>query len=110
MHNSGLISLGHDLHAGMHSFRAPQHPADGLILGTFSRSAQDKNNRLWCVPLSMELMLGIDMFHLPCECITVDMQAWGMTCISGCIPFRPHSTNWIDWLWADLWLVLVRWI
>ena len=75
VHGNRSPSLRHDLHVRMHAFQATQHPTDGLSLGTFSRSAQDRNDALWCVPLSTELMIAAGMFHLPCGCIAVDWQA-----------------------------------
>ena len=72
MYENGLTSLGHDLHAMMHPFQAPQCPADGLVWGRFGRNAQDRSNALWCVALSMELTIAADMVHLPCLCVAID--------------------------------------
>ena len=63
--SSELANLGHDLYIRMHPFQAPQHPADWLVLGRFGKNTQDRNDTLWCVPLSVELMIVTDMFHLP---------------------------------------------
>ena len=67
----GLTSLGHDLHVRVHPFQAPQHPADGLVLGGFGRNSLDRNDASWCVALSMEQMIGAGMFHLPCWCMAM---------------------------------------
>ena len=69
---SGLASLGHDLHVRMHPVQATQYPLDGVVLGRFGRSAQDRSNALWCVPLSMELTIGADMVCLPSVYVAVD--------------------------------------
>ena len=61
-----LTSLGRDLHVKMHPFQALQCPADGLDLGRFGKTAQDRNDTLWCVPLVVELMIAADTFHLLC--------------------------------------------
>ena len=102
VHGNGLASLRHNLHVRTHPFQAPQHPLDELVLGRFGKNALGGSDTLWCVPLSIELIIAAGMFNLPCGCITMDWQAWGVTCASGCIPFRPHSTYWMGCTWADL--------
>ena len=72
MHDSGLVSLGHDLYVRIHPFQATQCPLDGLVLGRFSRNAQDRRDALWCLPLAMELMIGAGMFHLTYGCAAMD--------------------------------------
>ena len=74
----------------------------GWLWADTGKNARGRNETLWCVPLSMELIVAAGMFHLPCGCMAMDWQAWGMTGMSGCIPFRPHSTHWMGWFWADL--------
>ena len=102
MHNNGLSRLGHDLHVRMYPFQAPQHPLDGLVLDTFDKNTYDRTGALKQVPLSMEPMMGADVFHSPCGCMSVHWQAWGTTCMSGCIPFRPQSAERLTWFWAHL--------
>ena len=75
MHGSELASLGHDLHARMHPFQAPQQPADWSALGRFGKNTQDRNDTLSCVPLSIELVIAADMFHLLFGCVAMDGQA-----------------------------------
>ena len=70
---NGLTSLGHDLCVRRHSFQSPQHPSDGLMLGRFGKYALNRNDTLLFVPLSMELMIAGDTFHLPCGCIELDL-------------------------------------
>ena len=72
MCNNRLISLRHDLDVRMHPFEAQQHPADRLLLGTFGKNAQDRNDTLWVVHLSMELMIAAVVFHLPFGCMAMD--------------------------------------
>ena len=64
--------MEHDLHVRMHPFQAPQHPLGRLVLGRFSRSAQDKSDVLWSAPLSLELIDGASTFYLPCGCVAMD--------------------------------------
>ena len=71
------------------SFQAPQHPLNGLALGRFRKNEQAKNDALVRVLLFMELMISASMVYLPCGCMALDQQP--MTCMSGCIPLRPHS-------------------
>ena len=66
VHENELKSLGHDLHVKMHPFQAPQCPADGLVLGRVGKNEQDRNDTSWVVPLSMEVMIADDTFHLAC--------------------------------------------
>ena len=61
-----LVSLRCDLCVRMHPFEAPQCQLDGLVLGRFGKNAQDRNDALRCVPLSIELMIAAGTFHLPC--------------------------------------------
>ena len=72
MHGSGLASLVHDLHVRMHPSRVTKHPLDGLILGMFRRNARDKSEASWCAPLSMDLMIGVGIFHLSCGYAATD--------------------------------------
>ena len=99
---NGFARLGRDLHVWMHPFQATQHPADGLVLGRFGKNALDGNDALWSVPLSMELMVAASMLHLSCGCMSMDCQAWGVSCMPGCILFKPYSTQQIGWFRADL--------
>ena len=75
MHVNRLASVAHDLDVRMHPFQAPQHLLDRLAFGRFGKNAQDRNDALWCVPLSMELMIGGGMFYLAFECAAMDQQA-----------------------------------
>ena len=83
----------------------PFRPHSTQYVGWFCAdlaNMKDRNDTLRCVPLSMELMIAASIFHLPCGCVAFDCQAWGMICMSGCITFRPHSTQQMGWFWADL--------
>ena len=64
--------MRHDLDVRMNPFQAPQRSLDGLILGRFGRTALVENDVLWCVPLSMELMIAAGMFHLSYSCMAMD--------------------------------------
>ena len=99
---NGLISLGHDLHFSMHPFQAPQSPLDGPVLGWFGKNAQDRSDTLWCVRLSMELMVGSIMLYLTSWCVAMCWQAWGMTSMSEHTSFRLHSGQQMGWFLADL--------
>ena len=66
MHGNVLASLEYELHARMHPFQVPQFPARGLVLGRFSKNAQDRNDMSRVVPLSTEVMIADDTFHLCC--------------------------------------------
>ena len=84
------------------SLSAPQHPLDGLVLNRFSRNAQDRSDTLWCVALSMEMIIGAGIFHLPFGCMAMDWQALNMTCMSGCRSFRPDNAHWMACFSEDL--------
>ena len=71
--------MGLELHLRMHPFQAPQHPADGLVLGRFGKKPQDGNDTLWHVLLSIELMIIADLFHFLSGCVAMDWQALDMT-------------------------------
>ena len=102
IHGNRLPSLRHDLCVRMHPFWVPRYPLDGLVLARFRRNAQDRSDSLWHAPLSMELFIGAGISHSTCRYVAIDWQSWDMTCISGCIPFRLHSSQQICWFWADL--------
>ena len=102
MHGNDLASLGHNLLVRMHPFQAPQCPADGLVLGRFGKNTQDRNDTLWCVPLSMELMTGAGTFHLPCGCVWEWSDKLGHELHVSMHPFQVHSAHWLGWLWSDL--------
>ena len=69
---NGFTRLEHDLHVRMHPFQATQYPLARLVLGRLDKNELDKKVALWCAPLSMELMIGADVFQLPCGCVVVD--------------------------------------
>ena len=102
VYGNGLTRLRHNFHIRMHPLWATQHPTDGLVWGRFGKDALDRNDTLGSAPLSMDLMIGAGMLHLPCGCMSLNRHAWGMSCMPGCIPFRLHSAQQMGWFWADL--------
>ena len=73
------------------SLLGPTAPIGWAGFEKIYQNALDRNDKLWCVVLSMELVIDVGTFYLPCGCLAMDWQAWGMTCTSGCIPFLPDS-------------------
>ena len=43
--------------------------------GQIWQNALDRNDVLWCVPLSMELMTAVGVFSLPFGCMAMNCQA-----------------------------------
>ena len=46
-------------------------PSRWASFGQIWQNALNGNDTLWYVPLSMELMIGADLFHLPGGCMAV---------------------------------------
>ena len=95
---NGLSSLGHDLHSMMHPFQAQETLSKWAGFGQIlQKYRQNINDAVWCMTLFVELINGSGTLNFPCGCVTLDWQAWDVTYMAGCIPFRPHSTQQIGW-------------